>query len=478
MPCPDRFAASSQGIAVVDLQHGGKVVCACDAAAATAGIAPGMALNSALALLPRLQVLARDARRERELLQTVAEWTVRFTPRISLEPPDAVLLEVRGSLRLFGGARKLCARLRAELQAAGLEPCLALTPTPLASLWLARSGTEAALRRREELASALAPLLLACTRWPGRSLETLATMGVRTIGDCRRLPRDGFARRFGPGLLDMLDRALGQRPDPRESFIAHERFAARRDLEPEIIDTALLDAACGSVLNELGAFLRKRRRSVQALELRLVHRESPPTRLRLRFVEPVADTARIARLLSERLARTVLPAPVRALRLRSGPLVESREASTELFAMDRRQSGAGVPQLIERLRARLGAEAVYGLRLVPEHRPESAWCVAEPTLPATTHIRGRSSKPKFVPTAEGKPLWLLAEPHPLEGAERPCFEGTLDLEQSPERIESGWWDGRDVQRDYYIARNPVGARLWVFRDRRPPGRWFLHGVFG
>ncbi len=182
---PAKLAAGSQGIAVVDLQHGGKVVCACDAAAAAAGIAPGMALNSALALLPGLQVLARDERRERELLQALAEWAVRFTPRVSLEPPDAVLLEVRGSLRLFGGARRLIAQLRAELQAAGLEPCLALTPTPLASLWLARSGKEVALRRREALASALAPLPLACTRWPERSLRVARDDGG---ADDRRLP--------------------------------------------------------------------------------------------------------------------------------------------------------------------------------------------------------------------------------------------------------------------------------------------------
>jgi len=180
---------------------------------------------------------------------------------------------------------------------------------------------------------------------------------------------------------------------------------------------------------------------------------------------------------------------VRALRLRSGPLVESREAPTELFARDRRQSGAGVPQLVERLRARLGTEAVYGLCLIPEHRPELAWRVAEPALPETMRTRGRHPKPKGAPaSAEGKPLWLLAEPQLLDGDEQPCFEGMLEFESGPERIESGWWDGRDVRRDYYVARNPAGVRLWVFRNRDrassaagAPGsvnRWFLHGVFG
>ena len=156
--------------------------------------------------------------------------------------------------------------------------------------------------------------------------------------------------------------------------------------------------------------------------------------------------------------------------------------------MDRRQSGTSVPELIERLRARLGTEAVYGISLVPEHRPERAWCVAEPSAPSAKRHRGR---PKSVSAPEqppDRPLWLLAEPQSLEGDEQPCFEGALELEQGPERIESGWWDGRDVQRDYYIARNPAGVRLWVFRNRDGTsgamggpdsvGRWFLHGVFG
>jgi protein ImuB len=77
-----------------------------------------------------------------------------------------------------------------------------------------------------------------------------------------------------------------------------------------------------------------------------------------------------------------------------------------------------------------------------------------------------------------RPLWLLADPRPLPGDERPRCDGPLELEEGPERIESGWWDGHDVRRDYYVARDRAGARLWVFRERQDGGRWFLHGVFG
>ncbi len=473
------------GSVVVDVADRGQVVCARDAAAATAGVTCGMALNSALALLPALEVLPRHLAGERALLEAVATLAIGFTPRVALEPPDAVLLEVRGSLRLFGGARRLLAEVRERLRQLGVAPRLALTPTPLASLWFARVSEEVALRRRDGLASRLAPLPLACARWPEKSVQSLATMGVRTIGECLRLPRDGFARRFAPQLLLALDRALGRAADPRAAFVPRERFAARRDFEPELSDTARIELAVAPLLEELCAFLRLRGRGVDAVELALLHREAPATRVRLRFAEPATQAARLAGLLREHLARTVLPEPVRAVRVRSGPLVVVGEVAGDLFARHA-QRAAGVPQLVERLQARLGAEAVQGLCVVAEHRPERAWGNrgegnrghSPISVSQRSMLRMADQKLENVPYFPLRPLWLLADPQPLQGGDRPSCGGPLELEEGPERIESGWWDGRDVRRDYYVARDRAGARLWVFRERQPGGRWFLHGVFG
>jgi protein ImuB len=306
-------------------------------------------------------------------------------------------------------------------------------------------------------------------------------MGVRAIGDCLRLPRDGFARRFGPELLRSLDRALGRVPDPRVAFAPQERFVARRDLEPEIADTERLGRAIVPLLDELCRCLQARARGVAAIELRLVHRDAPATRVLLRFAEPVSRAERMAGLLRERLARTELPAPVHAVRVRSGPPMQVSGQDGDLFARDRR-GATGVPQLVERLRARLGADAVQGLHLVPEHRPECAWENRDILQKwgkwgLTPFLPGNRESPHF-----RRPLWLLAQPQAIEGDECPRHEGQLEIEEGPERIESGWWDGRDVQRDYYVARGLTGVRLWVFRDRRrrgdDAGGWFLHGVFG
>ena len=110
---------------------------------------------------------------------------------------------------------------------------------------------------------------------------------------------------------------------------------------------------------------------------------------------------------------------------------------------------------------------MLGLTRHADHRPERAWRYAEP-----------GSRDAALDDIRSRPLWLLAQPRPLsEIDDAPCYEGRLALVAGPERIESGWWDGHDVMRDYFVAANPAEAMLWIYRERKSRGRWFLHGFF-
>ena len=74
-----------------------------------------------------------------------------------------------------------------------------------------------------------------------------------------------------------------------------------------------------------------------------------------------------------------------------------------------------------------------------------------------------------------RPVWLLDEPAELCASEvKQLHQGKVF--EGPERIESGWWDGKGVARDYYIVSRTGGVRLWVFQERRSKS-WYLHGVF-
>jgi len=446
---------------------------AVDAAARARGVVPGLTLAAALALAPALDARPRQPRRERALLARLAEACFAFTPRVSLEPPDGLLLEVRGSLGLFGGAAALCEAVQARCGALGLGARHALAPTPLAALALARAGRAVAITGSERLVGALAALPLALLRWPPSTLARLESMGVRTCGEALRLPRAGFARRFGRGMLEDLDRLVGRRPDLRRPFVARAAFRGRCEPSFELEHHEAILRHLEPLLASLESFLRSRQAAVCLLRLRLGHRPDPhdasvrATPLELRLAAPEFSAARFGALLGEHLARLVLPAPVIRIGLRSGELQPLAAQSGALWRPGEHGGGGAreSPALIERLRARLGAGAVYALCLVPEHRPERAWQVAEPS---GLHEPGAPAGPRG-----RRPLWLLKTPQHLGQGIR-----SLRLLEGPERIETGWWDGQDVARDYYVARDCAGAKLWIFRERLPPNEWFLHGVFG
>jgi len=142
-------------------------------------------------------------------------------------------------------------------------------------------------------------------------------------------------------------------------------------------------------------------------------------------------------------------------------------------------AGSESSALIEILRARLGHEAVYSLQVVQAHRPERAWAMCEPSLAGASVPPTRGPGVAAPWGAFRRPLWLLPMPQQLEEIDGvPRRRGTLRFFGDVERIETGWWDGGEIGRDYYTVFDIYGVQLWIFRERADPHRWFLHGVFG
>jgi len=437
-------------------------------------------------------------------LEKLATRAQKYTPRVSLVPPDGSLLEVKGSLHLFNGVDGLLAAFREDCRALGIDCTVALAPTPLAAMVAARVGEPFVVTNKAQLVGRLTSMPLAPLRWPEDVVERLARMGVRTIGQTLRLPRAGFARRFGPAHLAELDRLTGRNADLRQHFQPRERFRRRRELTYEMENNTTILAALAPVLTDLGKFLETRQVGITELECRLRHRHAPPSVCVLRLAAPLASVPRLTELLAERLNALVLPEPVRSLELRSGLPVLRELSSNPLWQPGEyggSAAGSESSQLVERLRARLGHEAVYGLQMLQGHRPERAWSMCEPPVAAAAigsrdggaDVRGPGVSSTVGPKARGplslrpappwaafrRPLWLLPTPQQLEELDGvPCRRGTLRFFGDVERIETGWWDGGEIGRDYYTVFDIHGVQLWIFRERANPHRWFLHGVFG
>jgi protein ImuB len=414
-----------------------------------------MPVAAAQALVGNLVVRARDPAAEHESLSGLASWAGRFTPSVSLQPPDGLLLEVGSCLRLHRGFGNLLKQLHSGLDEMGYAFVHASAPTPHAAWLLALAGTEIAIREPARLENILGALPVSLLDQPPETMAGLEMVGAHTLRDCLRLPRAGLARRFGQGLLDELDRALGRLPEAREFFVPPPSFERRLELPAQVNEAEGLNFAARRLLPELEGYLNLRQAGVQEFELVCSHEDVSDTVLKLGFVQPTRTVERMQLLLRETLANTRLPAPVHSIMLNARVILPLEVSNLDLF-QDGTEEGDG-DLLLERLRVRLGKEAVFGIAPAPDHRPELAWRFCEAGDEAGTSANRQ------------RPLWLL--PKPLA-----CRKDRLVIKEGPERIESGWWDGMDVTRDYYVALNRNGSRLWVYCDRASGG-WFVHGLF-
>lgn len=504
-------AMAGQPLALMDAQR----IVSANAPAQQLGVKPGLKRATALALAPHLTLAQADTRRDEEALIAVAHAALAFTPNVAIVPPndavgaeraapDTVVLEVQPSLRYFGGLEALLQRLQHALGPLGHLLHLAHAPTALGAALLSRVHRRFAAADLAHMQRMLdgAPVWLL---GPGRAhWEALQGMGLRALGDLRQLPRSGIARRFGAELLDELDRAYGLAPDPRVPIVLPPAFESRLELFARADSAEQVLHGAGMLLERLIAWLAAQHAFVRSFTLVMQHeprwrrdeRTPRETTLAIALAEPSRERAHLLGLLRERLARFALPAPTLELRLHASEIAKTAPPNAELFPTPRSER-EGLLRLIERLQARLGHEQVRRLVAIDDHRPELATEVRpvdardlsrgeragsagrEVAAPA---LRYEDAEP--APGEPVRPVWLMGEGEPLqERAALPLLDGkSLQLLSGPERIESGWWDMRLVERDYYIAQQPDGALVWIYRTRQlasnPTPGWFLQGRFG
>ena len=456
---------------------------------------------------------------EAALQRTVASLALGFTPRVALVD-EAVLLDVTGSLRLFGGLARLMQLLAQRLieffESNRAVPLIrrAQGATSLIALGRLRHAAGKPGQGRTRVADLPMHTLTAARP----HLGVLERIGCRSWDDLLRLPRDGVARRFGAELLEALDRARGSLPDNHVWLVLPEHFEEKIELNALVTHGPALMAGAERLLASLHAWLLGRQSGICALRLTWhldKRRDVAPTgEMEVRTAQPAQDLRHVTRLIAEHLAQQKLPAPVHALSLRSlvtEPLVDAAAATTSLL-LEARQQGDSAVELIERLSARLGPAQVRAWQPCADHRPEQMqrWVPAQGAIQSIaggarqTRARGQKGLKKSE-AGEARvdtlyPTWLLPEPLRLAAVgDSPVYQGPLLRLAGPQRLEASGWlmtseaagVGTGVRskpaaiRDYFIYRSQQAGLLWIFSERLPVPQpahaqrqaWYLHGFF-
>ncbi|MFT7458737.1 MAG: protein ImuB [Planctomycetota bacterium] len=439
-------------------------------AAELLGIVSGMTLGAAYTLCADLQIELIKPLAQQKRLQELASWAQQFSPRISLQAPCSLLIEVRGSIKYFGKLDTIQNQISDALENKWKHHYyLAVSPSPLASLLLAKSANQIVVNDITGLRSALGGLSIALLPLSEKRKQQLVKTGVRVLRDLWRLPSASLARRFGKDLVNYLDRTLGKIPSPLTIYQPPARFDATYDISYEVNNYQLLLPYAYKLLDDLCDFLRKSDVYASNFIFYFQHQQHIPTIIDIDLRQPLRDARHFMMLLETKLSQKTLATPVFAIKLVAETLHAYTTQTLDLFSS---QGASGVADenieyLLEQLYARLGYDLIKGIVCHEDHRPEYA------SQNSTLEIR------PYKQIKKPRPFWLLAEPKQLRKKNnRLYYKSIIHFCMGPERIESGWWDDADIQRDYYIGIDELVGSLWIYQDLKDKKFWYLHGLFG
>lgn len=421
------------------------------------GLRAGQTLTAAHALTRGFAMADYDAEQISHWHRFLAAWAYRFSSHVSLDYPRALLMEVESSLGLFGPWPAFETRLRRELTELGFRHRIVAAPNPAAARILANVHDGLAVPDRQTLEQLMQRMPIGRCGFDRDSAIAFERMGLRRFGQILALPRDGLARRFPRAVLQHVDTLLGDRSLVLECYAPPDEFDQRIELNFDVESHQALLFPLRRLTADLAAFLAGRDSGVQRFILYLEHREGLDSQVPVGLLGAERDPGMLFELARGRFEQLQIPGPTQALRLVARDLPRFVPEHRQLFE-ERPQQSLPWEQLRERLRARLGDESVQSLRTFADHRPESAWQAGEARLA------------QMLEAPPPRPGWLLGQPIPLNDIAPQVLAG-------PERIESGWWDGGDVRRDYYLVQIRSGQLAWAFCTPHEPGRLMLHGWF-
>lgn len=453
-------------------------IIACNESAIRQELCAGMPLGVAMSICHSLHVLPRDRDAENDFLRLLATEAKKLSSQVSIDN-ETLIIEIAGSLKLHGDLTALIEHTEIRIGSMVSQYQAACATTPSAASLLSRYANGLYITDHSRLVSTISRLPLSALSLQQKIHQRLSGMGIENIGDLLRLPRDGVARRAGVELIQKLDQITGKATDLFQSFEETQSYSQLTDIDYDLDNLQSILNVAQSMLDGLSKALKRADTSVSSIEWTFLHPKEKPTIVQIKLSEPVRDSDYLFELSLNRLENTELPETVTSISLSTSAYNSNQPESLSLFpeTLESRPDTG----LIDRLRARLGNDAVKNLAIIEEHRPE----FASEYVSADSAVSEAFNTPKDTallignPAAPLRPLWLLTEPRKLQtNNSQPVLDGVLRISSNQERIESGWWETHSIRRDYYIAIDVTELRLWIYRDLHSPDDWYLHGIFG
>jgi protein ImuB len=477
----------------------GSYVASCCASAVAQGVRPEMPVAEAKSLVRNLAVEHAAQQADRQALARLAEECERFSPAVAVEEgdsPESLLLDISGLCHLWGSEEGLVRKVEAFIENHGYQARMAVGETAgLAWAWAHFGNPHDETRHSSFVirhSSLNTKLPIESLRIADDTAALLRELGIETISQLMALPRKELASRFGEELLLRLDQMMAAAP---EVLVPHREVPALKvvvSLEHPTGDRAALTHVLAGLTEQLARHLAARDQGAVLLVCALKCVGGERAKFRVGLLQPSAVAGQLMELIELHLETLRLTDEIEQVEIRAAVTGRLGERQRELFADAWPSHPHQLAVLVNRLSSRLGYEHVVRAKLCASAVPERA--VQWVAMTGESRDKSRESRAR-TPALDSRLLTLDSSSRPLllypeaKSIEVMSVEGgppqfvwldgrreRIARHWGPERIETRWWRGPSVRRDYYRIATEGCGQLWIFRCRAS-ARWFLHGIF-
>ncbi|WP_379090631.1 Y-family DNA polymerase [Pedobacter sp. UC225_65] len=446
------------------------------------GISAGMVLADAKAIVPG--ILAFDDRTDfnKKLLIRIAKWLVRYSPTVSIDLPDGMILDSSGCSHLLGGEEKYLESILGKLRESGYTCHGAISDTIGCSWAIARLGRKSPIVMPGQQYNTLLNLPPTALRLEQPVIERLHKLGFDKIGKFIQLPASMLRRRFGNETLLRLGQALGTEEETITPIIVRSPFEERLYCLEPIRTKPAIEIAIERLLEALCERLSKEGLGIRSAELKGYRLDGKVTETKIGTNQPTHKVPHLAKLFELRIDQIEPDLGIELFTLsavKTEPVLIHQE---KLWNGRPGLADQNLVQLLDRLAGKIGPQAIR--RYVPQahYWPERSLRPAV-SLEEKTEVRWQRSNPRPMELLHRPASIQVTAPVPDYPPMNFRYKDELHMVQKadgPERIEREWWMEKGEHRDYYILEDEKGRRYWVFRSghyNEEGSAWFLHGFF-
>lgn len=439
------------------------------------GLRRGMGLADARALVPDLLTRAADPIGERQAMDALRRWAIRYCPWVAVEGAEGLVLDITGAAHLIGGEAALLDDLTTRLARMGFESRAAIADTPGAAWAIGRYG-QGGIVPQGAIVPRLMPLPLAALRLEASTLEGLERLGLRIIRDLTQVPRAGLVRRFGTAPLLRLDQALGNVPEPIAPAPEQPVFAVRLSLPEPIGLMGDIQAGLERLLDRLCDHLRRAEMGARRLLLELSRVDGQTIRLEIGLARPMREPAPMTQLFTRALEGMDAGFGIERMRLSAiavDALPVQQITTTGAKAQD------DLDDLLTRLCNRVGFDHVLRYLPADSNIPEKAFSIAPAAYSAPARDWHNTAPPRPLTIFQPEQIAATGRAVPRRFKWRGLWWERVAA-TGPERISPEWWlddpAWRTGLRDYWRVQTDRGARLWMYHTPQRDG-WYVQGEF-